>query len=483
MKIQRNAPCPCGSARKYKQCCLPGDREEAARIRAIEERGRIFTRLQNRVERWLVEQDLVDAHLDEWLAVELSGVTDEWLHERLDQQPAYREQLWDLAADRLLFEGDLPTGDPRGRAKARELLLDRSSQGPSIGIGGLGEEERVWLDGWLAAPLRVYEVVATERGVAVTLQDLSTGESTRILEPDIRRAPEVEELVVTRIASGPEGERRATAMWPITRAGLSRSGYLALAASVGAEDPLRLVDDLAREAWIESVVLPFPTFVDQRTIDEMEFVTHHFRIADWRGVEQAFDAAVGWQGSREHGWQWTAEPSSTSGRRRVLARCRSDPRHPDRLLLASDTRAKAEVARAWFERSCGGAAGFLAAEITDPTSGCLAYPILDPDRIARAAAQAGIEAAEHLTPEQRTHLAESAYRDLHHDFFDRRLPELCDVSPGEALELRELRRDVVLLIGAHQRDEERMAALDRRPAADLSFLYREMERRIAELGT
>ena len=205
MKIQRNAPCPCGSARKYKQCCLPGDREEAARIRAIEERGRIFTRLQNRVERWLVEQDLVDAHLDEWLAVELSGVTDEWLHERLDQQPAYREQLWDLAADRLLFEGDLPTGDPRGRAKARELLLDRSSQGPSIGIGGLGEEERVWLDGWLAAPLRVYEVVATERGVAVTLQDLSTGESTRILEPDIRRAPEVEELVVTRIASGPEG--------------------------------------------------------------------------------------------------------------------------------------------------------------------------------------------------------------------------------------------------------------------------------------
>jgi tetratricopeptide (TPR) repeat protein len=28
-KIGRNAPCPCGSGKKYKQCCLPHDRAEA----------------------------------------------------------------------------------------------------------------------------------------------------------------------------------------------------------------------------------------------------------------------------------------------------------------------------------------------------------------------------------------------------------------------------------------------------------------------
>jgi tetratricopeptide (TPR) repeat protein len=27
-KIGRNAPCPCGSGKKYKRCCLPGQREK-----------------------------------------------------------------------------------------------------------------------------------------------------------------------------------------------------------------------------------------------------------------------------------------------------------------------------------------------------------------------------------------------------------------------------------------------------------------------
>jgi tetratricopeptide (TPR) repeat protein len=30
-KVHRNAPCPCGSGRKYKRCCLPADQEAARR--------------------------------------------------------------------------------------------------------------------------------------------------------------------------------------------------------------------------------------------------------------------------------------------------------------------------------------------------------------------------------------------------------------------------------------------------------------------
>jgi tetratricopeptide (TPR) repeat protein len=32
-KINRNAPCPCGSGKKYKRCCLPRDQEAAAQRR------------------------------------------------------------------------------------------------------------------------------------------------------------------------------------------------------------------------------------------------------------------------------------------------------------------------------------------------------------------------------------------------------------------------------------------------------------------
>jgi hypothetical protein len=31
MKPQRNDPCPCGSAKKYKRCCLPKERDQAPR--------------------------------------------------------------------------------------------------------------------------------------------------------------------------------------------------------------------------------------------------------------------------------------------------------------------------------------------------------------------------------------------------------------------------------------------------------------------
>lgn len=30
VKVNRNAPCPCGSGKKYKRCCLPQDRQAAA---------------------------------------------------------------------------------------------------------------------------------------------------------------------------------------------------------------------------------------------------------------------------------------------------------------------------------------------------------------------------------------------------------------------------------------------------------------------
>jgi tetratricopeptide (TPR) repeat protein len=33
VKLNRNAPCPCGSGKKYKRCCLPRDQEAAAQRR------------------------------------------------------------------------------------------------------------------------------------------------------------------------------------------------------------------------------------------------------------------------------------------------------------------------------------------------------------------------------------------------------------------------------------------------------------------
>ena len=39
-KISRNAPCPCGSGKKYKKCCLPAEEAVAAEA-AVQQRSRI----------------------------------------------------------------------------------------------------------------------------------------------------------------------------------------------------------------------------------------------------------------------------------------------------------------------------------------------------------------------------------------------------------------------------------------------------------
>ncbi len=36
-KINRNAPCPCGSGKKYKKCCLPRDQESSGRQHSAKE--------------------------------------------------------------------------------------------------------------------------------------------------------------------------------------------------------------------------------------------------------------------------------------------------------------------------------------------------------------------------------------------------------------------------------------------------------------
>lgn len=63
-KIGRNAPCPCGSRKKYKKCCLPRDeaaRIEAARIEAAQQQKPLHTNAPFSAPRVTLEEDDLDA--------------------------------------------------------------------------------------------------------------------------------------------------------------------------------------------------------------------------------------------------------------------------------------------------------------------------------------------------------------------------------------------------------------------------------------
>lgn len=84
--IGRNDPCPCGSGRKYKKCCLEKDEAEAATDRA--EAAAAEKREQERVERF--QEVVVEGPLDEALAearamLEWSDLDGEWAFEIVEE--------------------------------------------------------------------------------------------------------------------------------------------------------------------------------------------------------------------------------------------------------------------------------------------------------------------------------------------------------------------------------------------------------------
>jgi len=59
MKPKRNAPCPCGSGKKYKKCCIAQDQEAAEKDRRLNREAE-----QARITTWQAENAAIDKYID-----------------------------------------------------------------------------------------------------------------------------------------------------------------------------------------------------------------------------------------------------------------------------------------------------------------------------------------------------------------------------------------------------------------------------------
>ena len=159
LRTPRNAPCPCGSGRKYKKCHLAEDEEQAngpareearrvaerAAVHAIDER--LTERMLRLAElRWGRKFDVVDA-------LGAIGI------------PAQEADFFSAFAAHH-FPG--PEGIP-----PRELLLREEGR-------KLTQEDRVWLDAQAAALVSVWEVTDVAPGQGISLRNL-LGEEERFV--------------------------------------------------------------------------------------------------------------------------------------------------------------------------------------------------------------------------------------------------------------------------------------------------------------
>ena len=164
----RNEPCVCGSGRKYKACCM----------------NKPAVLAPDRHATWLHHKLLAYAFSPmHRAALELLLEVASQSQRGRDGREAVAEELLEsgTVAFWALFEGDV--AETFGSLYAHAL--------PPV--------EQVMLADWLGRSLALYEVVAAERGVSLTLRDVSSGDTVLVHDRASSNARAAGEFIVARL--------------------------------------------------------------------------------------------------------------------------------------------------------------------------------------------------------------------------------------------------------------------------------------------
>ncbi len=190
-KTGRNEPCPCGSGKKYKHCCLPVARpsSDSPWSRQRDASGRLTQGLMQFARRRFAE----DIH-------------EAWLDFNQDDDPIPLDK--DVAEGQIfmpyfLFDWD-PGPRPSGRRRsilgaglvARNYLVEAS--------GRLSELELMILQQATTQPVSFYEVVGCHPGESMVLRDALAGGETQVVERTASQILRVGDLAYGQLCRLPE---------------------------------------------------------------------------------------------------------------------------------------------------------------------------------------------------------------------------------------------------------------------------------------
>jgi len=162
-KVQRNAPCPCGSGQKYKKCCML--KEKSASDRRYDHREGVQQALI-----WL--NQTYRPQIDQW--VENNWFTGMSTVERqgIATADAQIRAIHDVnVLELLLAEGRFSEGEQE--ETPLQLVLNHEAL-------ALNEEQRAYLEQLGQRPLRLYRVVNANAGVSFSIEDVLTQEAFEV---------------------------------------------------------------------------------------------------------------------------------------------------------------------------------------------------------------------------------------------------------------------------------------------------------------
>ncbi len=190
MTVGRNDPCPCGSGRKYKQCCLQAhDLVEARWLAWRQAEG-------------VVVPAVGDFALAEWGQSLFDEATAAFFVEWTPTANVDGMEVWEqLFAPWFAFDF---VPDPRRRPRSARpfwpstvLALEYARRQGD----GLSPVEERFLRAASEAPLSFAAVTGVEPGLSIDLKDILTGESHRVLERSASAALEPGHVVLARVVT------------------------------------------------------------------------------------------------------------------------------------------------------------------------------------------------------------------------------------------------------------------------------------------
>ncbi len=203
-KIQRNAPCPCGSGKKYKRCCMLDARDQM--LASANRRDGVLQALM-----W-VSQHYTE-QTDQW-------VNDVWLADMSDEQrqgivtaDSRIRSIHDInLLEQLVSEGRYSDVDGDSDSEARPLQLILAAADLA-----LDEAQRSYLEQLTERPLRLYQVTACVPGEHFSVRDvlLTDAETIAIADEYGSRMMDVDDVVGLRLMQTSAGWETSGAVYHI----------------------------------------------------------------------------------------------------------------------------------------------------------------------------------------------------------------------------------------------------------------------------
>jgi SEC-C motif len=450
-KTGRNEPCPCGSGRKYKNCCGNGESQSSALV-ASRTRDSALAKLLTFAFHPAFDSDHAVAEVLFWgnLIRDSSNPDFEWILDSEDATIKYN--TW------FLFDWEAEDS-----GTVVDIFLEEAA-------AGLTPAEREFLQRLAYASLRLYEVESVQPGEGVHLIDLWTSTRLFVIERTATEEMVAWDLLGARVAPDGMGGNvfeGGLYLYPMESKDEVLQHFRRLHRRHHRKFPLDDAKTFFRRhgivfhhLWLRLVAFPEPPEVVTSDGDPLVFCRSVFDTDEpdaIRGILEAqpqirvaADGALGWlegNGDQQHEvGTWSIEGK--------------------RVLFETTSQERATRGRAWLEAIAGSRVRYRATalETIEQTMNELCRH--------RPKYATAIEPKE--PPVQEDGAVRELYDRHYHDWLDRPLLALANRTPRAAARSRLWRRKVVDLLKGFENMTAR-GALHGRPPYDFQWIWRELD--------